>query len=154
MLLHDLVRTSKAVAEASGRLAKIGLLAELLRRLAPDEIEAAVGMLSGEPRQGRIGIGYAALRSAGATPAAETPALNVLEVDAAFTQIAAIKGAGASTDRHGRLRDLFRRAKDPAAREVTARGGAERAVAQGRRRREERAAPRLQRILVERTELP
>jgi ATP-dependent DNA ligase len=62
MLLHDLVTTSAAVAEGSSRLAKIGLLADLLRRLAPHEIDIAIGFLSGEPRQGRIGIGGAVLR--------------------------------------------------------------------------------------------
>jgi len=54
MLLTDLVNTSAAVANASSRLAKIGLLADLLRRLAPEEIEMAIGFLSGEPRQGRL----------------------------------------------------------------------------------------------------
>ena len=110
MLLHDLVRTSAAVAEASARLAKIGLLADLLRRLAPDEIEAAIGLLSGEPRQGRIGIGYATLWGARDTAAAETASLKLHDVDDAFTRIAAIKGSGASTARHDRLRDLLRRA--------------------------------------------
>ena len=57
MLLDDVVQTSRAVAQAGSRLTKIGLLADLLRRLSPNEIEIAIGMLSGEPRQGRIGIG-------------------------------------------------------------------------------------------------
>ena len=38
MLLGDLVATSAAVAETSGRLDKIGRLADLLARLNPDEI--------------------------------------------------------------------------------------------------------------------
>ena len=110
MLLHDLARTSTAVAEASGRLAKIGLLADLLRRLAPDEIVIAIGMLSGELRQGRIGIGYATLWAAKDTAAAETPALRLSEVDDALTQMAEIKGSGAAAMRHERLRHLLRRA--------------------------------------------
>ena len=71
MLLDELVRTSRAVAEAGSRLTKISLLGDLLRRLAPDEIEIAIGMLSGEPRQGRIGIGYATLWAAKDAPAGE-----------------------------------------------------------------------------------
>jgi len=110
MLFEDLVQTSTAVAAASSRLAKIGLLADLLRRLAPDEIEIAIGMLSGDPRQGRIGIGYATLWAARDSPASETRGLLLLAVDEAFTQIATIKGPGASAARNERLRDLFRRA--------------------------------------------
>ena len=110
MLLDHLVQTSTAVAAASGRLAKIGLLADLLRRLAPDEIEIAIGMLSGEPRQGRIGIGYAMLWAAKDSPASEIPDLQLTDVDEAFTQIASIKGAGAAAARNERLRDLLRRA--------------------------------------------
>ena len=64
MPLHDLVTTSAAVAEASSRLAKIGLLSDLLRRVPPQEIAIAIGFLSGEPRQGRIGIGGATIWTA------------------------------------------------------------------------------------------
>ena len=110
MLLHQLVQTSAAVAEASSRLAKIGLLADLLRQLAPDGIEIAIGMLSGEPRQGRIGIGFATLWAARDSPASETPELQLVDVDDALTQIASIKGAGAAAVRNERLRQLLRRA--------------------------------------------
>ena len=41
------------------RLEKISLLAELLGRLEPDEIPVVIGFLTGLPRQGRLGIGWA-----------------------------------------------------------------------------------------------
>jgi DNA ligase-1 len=63
-LLSDIVSTSRRVAETPSRNAKIAELAACLRRLAPAEIEIAVGYLSGEIRQGRTGIGYALLRDA------------------------------------------------------------------------------------------
>ena len=111
MLLHDLVTTSAAVAEASGRLAKIGLLADLLRRLAPEEIEIAIGFLSGEPRQGRIGIGGAAdLGGQGRRRRRTLPTLQLRDVDEAFTQIASLKGSGSAATRQQRLRDLLGRA--------------------------------------------
>jgi DNA ligase 1 len=110
MPLHDLVTTSAAVAEASSRLVKIGLLADLLRRIAPDEIEIAIGFLSGEPRQGRIGIGGATIWSARDVPSADAPSLGLHDVDDTFTQIAAIKGAGSTAARQQRLRELLRRA--------------------------------------------
>jgi DNA ligase-1 len=110
MLLRDLVTTSAAVGEASGRLAKIGLLADLLRRLAPEEIEIAIGFLSGEPRQGRMGIGYSTISASKDVTAAETPELHLHDVDEAFTQLAAIKGSGSAAARHQRLRDLLTRA--------------------------------------------
>ena len=110
MLLQDLVRTSTAVASAGGRLAKTALLADLLRHLDPDEVEIAIGMLSGEPRQGRIGIGAAALWAAKDVAGADTPGLHLADVDDAFAQIASIKGQGASAARLERLRHLFQRA--------------------------------------------
>jgi hypothetical protein len=39
--------------DARARLEKIGLLSDLLRRLAPDEIDPAVAFLSGQLRQGK-----------------------------------------------------------------------------------------------------
>ena len=110
MSLHDLVTTSAAVGHASGRLAKIGLLADLLRRAAPEEIEIASGFLSGEPRQGRIGIGSATIWNAKDVASADAPTLSLHEVDEAFTQIAALKGAGSTAARQQRLRELLRRA--------------------------------------------
>jgi DNA ligase 1 len=114
MQVCDLVTTSVAVARASGRLAKIELLSDLLRRLAPDEIEVAIGFLSGEPRQGRSGVGPAAIVAARqhATPARE-PSLRVADVDAALTQIGAAKGAGSAAMRTQRLAELLRRATEP-----------------------------------------
>jgi DNA ligase 1 len=108
--LHDLVITSTAVGEASSRLAKIGLLADLLRRIAPEHIEIAIGFLSGEPRQGRIGIGGATIWNARDVAPADAPALTLHDVDVTFSQIASIKGAGSTAARQERLRDLLRRA--------------------------------------------
>src|SRR5829696_7674252 len=64
MRLHELVETSRSVGEVSGRLEKIGRLAALLERLAPEEIEIATSFLSGSPRQGRIGVGWALISEA------------------------------------------------------------------------------------------
>ncbi len=57
--LRELAATSDAVRATSSRKAKTELLADLLRRLAPDEIEPAVGFLLAKPRQGAIGVGWA-----------------------------------------------------------------------------------------------
>ena len=58
MLFAEIVATSAAVTAASGRNAKRDALAGLLARLGPEEIEPAIGFLIGEPRQGRIGVGW------------------------------------------------------------------------------------------------
>src|SRR2546426_8842662 len=71
MLLDDLVQTSKRVAQTSSRRAKIDLLAALLKRATPAEIETAIAFLSGGLRQGRIGVGYATLEAARAARAAD-----------------------------------------------------------------------------------
>ncbi|HKC40016.1 MAG TPA: hypothetical protein VKC15_10780, partial [Gemmatimonadales bacterium] len=110
MLLHDLVVTSAAVANASSRLAKIGELATLLRRLSPEEVEIAIAFLSGEPRQGRIGIGPSATRDARPPAGAASPALQLIEVDEVFGRIAAQAGRGSPADRVRMLRELLARA--------------------------------------------
>jgi hypothetical protein len=47
MKLGSVVETSRRVTEVSGRLDKIGLLASLLARVPPEEIEIAVAFLYG-----------------------------------------------------------------------------------------------------------
>ena len=110
MLLHDLVTTSVAVAAASSRLAKIDHLAALVRRLAPEEVDIAVAFLSGEPRQGRIGLGPAAIWGARPPEAAGTPVLRLVDVDEAFERVAALSGPGSANERVRLLRDLLHRA--------------------------------------------
>lgn len=110
MLFAGLVSTSRRVSETRSRLEKTGALASLLRRLAPEEIDIAVAYLSGHLRQGRIGIGGAAVRGARPGSAAEAPSLTLLEVDAIFERIAGISGAGSTAARVGMLSDLLGRA--------------------------------------------
>jgi len=87
MLFEQLVETSRRVTGTSRRLEKIELIAELLRKAKPDEIETVVAFLSGYAPQGKIGVGYATLHGLGAAPA-ETATLEIGEVDAALTAMA------------------------------------------------------------------
>ena len=57
MLLAQLADTSQQVAATSARRGKTALLSAALAQLAPDEVPIGVAFLSGEPRQGRIGVG-------------------------------------------------------------------------------------------------
>ena len=114
MKLAELVETSRRVAEVSGRLEKIGLIAALLARVPPDEIEIAVAYLSGAIRQQRTGIGWAALQAAMAESPAESTSLELSEIDATFDRIARVAaGKGSSGERHRLLRELLVRATSP-----------------------------------------
>ncbi len=108
MKLHRVVECSKDVARLSGRNEKVQRLADLLEEVAPDEIEIALGMLTGVPRQGRIGIGPAALRTSwGET--AEAGSLDIREVDEVFQRIADQRGPGSATAKLSMLGALFQR---------------------------------------------
>jgi len=109
MLLAAVVETSRRVAETTRRLEKTELLAALLRQLHPEEVEPAVAFLSGYTRQGRIGVGYAALRDAGAA-SAETGVLEVRDVDRALGELADLHGAGSDRRKREMLSSLFSRA--------------------------------------------
>src|SRR5512140_1094526 len=96
MRLEELVRTSRSVAEVSGRLEKIDRLASLLRRLAPDEVAVAIPYLSGTLRQGRIGLGGATVWQAKPDRPAATATLTLGQVDETFGQISAASGPGST----------------------------------------------------------
>ena len=107
MRLGAVVEISRAVAGTSGRLEKIGHLADLLGRVPPDEVPIVISFLSGEPRQGRMKIGGAVLSSVrGVTPSPE-PRLELREVDAIFDRLAALSGPGSSAARGELLRELM-----------------------------------------------
>ena len=108
-LLADLVAASNRVAATSSRSAKIAVLAELLRRLEPEEVGTAAGFLSGAPRQGRVGIGHSTMYQLESSPAA-TPSLAIADLDAAIEAIQAATGSGSLEVRRRLLADLLARA--------------------------------------------
>ena len=83
MLLARLVETSQRIASISKRRTKIELLSALLLQTHGEEIEIAAAFLSARTRQGKIGIGYGALRETFGAPAAG-PQLDLADVDRAF----------------------------------------------------------------------
>ncbi|HEY8429317.1 MAG TPA: ATP-dependent DNA ligase [Sandaracinaceae bacterium] len=110
MQLAELVRTSRDVASTRSRKAKVARLAELMRRLAPDEIPIGVSYVAGVLPQGRIGLGWALLRDLDAGPPAREPTLELREVHRAFDEIAAMRGEGSAARRKARIGALFARA--------------------------------------------
>ncbi len=112
MRLRALSDVSSAVAAARGRLDKIGTLAGLLKRLAPDEIPVAASYLSGALPHGRIGIGWSVISQARTRAPAPEASLELHEVQAVFERIAATRGAGATRTRTQLLVDLFSRATE------------------------------------------
>jgi DNA ligase-1 len=110
MKLVRVVETSAAVAAVSGRLKKIGHLAELFRSLEPDEIEPVVALVSGEPRQGRIGLGHATISAVSDVRPVDEPGLSILDVDRTLTELAQVSGAGSGRERVRLLTSLFERA--------------------------------------------
>ena len=107
MLLHDLVQTSRRVAETSGRLAKIELLASLLARAPQDEIETATAFLSGTTQVERLGVGYATLQASRHQPTVEAPRLELRAVVGALQRLAAASGPGSVLTKKQLLGDLF-----------------------------------------------
>ena len=110
MRLEEVVGASRAVAGTSGRLEKVGHLADLLRRVPPEEVESVIGFLSGAARQGRMGIGGATLSGLRDVTPEDAPTLDVRDVDGAFDRLAASAGAGSGSRRAELLRQLFRQA--------------------------------------------
>jgi DNA ligase-1 len=109
MLLSELVKTAGAVASTSSRNAKVESLAGLIRKLEPEEIGAAVGLLSGVPAQGKIGVGWTTVFSI-ETPSAHKPSLGILELDQALIQILESTGPGSSGRRTTILKELLAKA--------------------------------------------
>ena len=111
MLYGDLVAASQRTAATSKRSEKVAALADLLRSTPPDEIPGAIGLLIGDPRQGRLGVGWATMSNLQVTPAIE-PSLTIHDVDAALTRVAAIEGAGSQGERLRVMTDLWSRATE------------------------------------------
>jgi DNA ligase-1 len=111
MLLAELVEASSKVGATRARTTKVAVLAEVLGRAGADEVGPAAAFLSGQLRQGRVGVGWGLLSAVDVAPAAG-PTITVGEVDRAVGALAVLTGAGSTTARVALLTDLFGRATE------------------------------------------
>jgi DNA ligase-1 len=106
----ELVATSAAVAATSARSEKVALLAERIRSFSgPEEIRCGVSFLTGEPRQGKVGVGWASLSAVSDRPTAAASELSICDIDAAIDELATLGGAGSAAARSAALAALFGR---------------------------------------------
>ena len=98
MLLAEIAATSQAVAATRSRKAKTESLAAALRAMSPDEVAVGVAYLSGRLPQGKLGVGFAAIRDVAATPA-ESPSLDLRAVHGTLDAIESTRGAGSRARR-------------------------------------------------------
>ncbi|MBB3675115.1 ATP-dependent DNA ligase [Modestobacter versicolor] len=106
MLLADVLAASAAVTATRSRTAKAQAIAELLRRADHDEVQPVTAWLSGEPRQGRLGLGWRTLSRLTGDPAA-TPSLTVGAVDGALAELAGTSGPGSAARRDAAVGGLL-----------------------------------------------
>ena len=109
MLLADLVACADEVAATSSRTAKIEALAELLLDADRDEAGVVAGLIAGDPRQGRIGVGWATVAALRTAPAAQ-PTLSVADLDGVLDAVAGASGEGSTQRRLALLGGFLARA--------------------------------------------
>jgi DNA ligase-1 len=109
VLLSALVSTSNQVAATSGRLAKVQLLADLLKQAGPSEIELAIAYLSGAIRQAKLGVGWATLQKS-KSHVGTSARLQLRDVDDILENVSTTTGKGSAGEKQRLLRELFSRA--------------------------------------------
>jgi DNA ligase 1 len=110
-LLADVVTASRDIADTSSRSRKVAILAELLTELDANEVPIAVGFLTGAPRQGRVGVGYATIYGIESVPSGKA-SLTLDELDRAIAEVQAAKGSGSAAKRRQMLGELLGRASE------------------------------------------
>jgi DNA ligase-1 len=109
MLFARVVETSNRIAATSGRLVKIDLLAQMLKELAPSEVETVAAFLAGSTGLAAGGIGYAAIRESSAPPAPAST-LKIADVRGALMAAGLEKGLGSEQRKRSMLRSLLEQA--------------------------------------------
>ncbi|MDO8391174.1 MAG: ATP-dependent DNA ligase [Actinomycetota bacterium] len=110
MRYTTLVEVAHRVAATPKRSEKVGLLADLLASVLADDAPMVVGLLVGEPLQGRMGVGWATLTQVwAASTAAVSPEVTIRDVDATLTLLAGLAGEGSQRERERVLAQLMQR---------------------------------------------
>ncbi len=108
MKLIDIARLSDDLTAASGRNAKIDLLARAFLGLSPTSASIAAAWIGGAPRQARLGLGPAALEGAlGSVVPSAGETLDLETVDLRLTAIENTTGAGSKQEKTRLLVDLL-----------------------------------------------
>ena len=138
MLLAEVVAATEAVAATSSRTAKAEALAGLIQRAGAAEAAVVARLVAGDPRQGRVGVGWATVAQMTSEPGAEQPVppnaeqdpamtepagpeprraeagpgprLTVADLDSLLDAVAAASGAGAAGRRAGLIEGFLARA--------------------------------------------
>src|SRR4051812_46264781 len=110
-LLADVVGASDDLTDTSSRSQKVRILAELLGRLDANELAVAVGLLTGVPRQGRVGIGYSTIYGIERRPTREA-SLTISDLDRAVGEVQRTTGSGSAARRKQLLGELLGRATE------------------------------------------
>ncbi|MFE4177347.1 ATP-dependent DNA ligase [Streptomyces sp. NPDC056909] len=105
MMLAPLAHVSREVAQTSARSRKISLLAGVFRTAGPEDVPVVIPYLAGRLPQGRIGVGWHALRNP--PPPADRATLTVRGVDDTFTALASVAGPGSQGERRRLVQGLL-----------------------------------------------
>lgn len=113
-VLADLTEQLRAT---SSRKTKTELVADVLRRLDPDEIEPAIGFLLAAPRQGAIGVGWATVAATTATATTNHVGggVSIADLDELVDRLAAITGEGSVDGRVATLSTFLASCDTPTA---------------------------------------
>ena len=112
MRFEDVAHASRSVAATPKRSRKIAVLADLIARMPPDEVEAGVAFATGRTQHGRLGVGWAALRDVRPEPA-RAATLTIGQVDRTLAELATVSGPGSQARRREVLHDLLAAATAP-----------------------------------------
>lgn len=103
--LAELVTVANDVASTPARNSKIDLIADLLSKANAREVDVVVGLVSGRPRQGKVGVGWARVSGLPAG-VARSSHLTVGDLDTLLTGLSDASGPG-SEGRRARLLQAF-----------------------------------------------
>ena len=98
MLLAEVVAATEAVAATASRTAKAEALAGLLQQAGAAEAAVVARLVAGDPRQGRVGVGWATVAQMASEPGAERPGSDDAEQDPAMTEPAGPEPGRAEAD--------------------------------------------------------
>ncbi len=109
LLLSAITLTHQRLVATNSKLEKVRILTELLQQCEGVELPIAIAVLRGEPRQGRIGVGWATMASVEVERSAELGSPSLVEFDDLVDELAEASGAGSLQDKHKLLSTFLSR---------------------------------------------
>lgn len=108
MLLREIVEYHKKIKHTTSKNAKVGILADLIKKIPDDELSIGIGLISANIPVGKIGIGWATIRRViRSKTKSGSQSISLVDLKNLLDKLSEVSGKGSQAEKHRVLSMIY-----------------------------------------------